>query len=82
MKIKVFFSTSDVFPISVRLQSQDTPLGGQILDIGEQRLRGAVRRLPGRGLTPVDASTPAEDAPAPAHPDVSSVLEPVQLEFR
>ena len=82
VKIKVFFSTSDVFPISVRLQSQDTPLGGQILDIGEQRLRGAVRRLPGRGLTPVDVSTPAEDAPPPAHPDVSSVLEPVQLEFR
>ena len=77
VKIKVFFSTSDVFPISVRLQSQDTPLGGQILDIGEQRLRGAVRRLPGRGLTPVDVSTPA-----PAHPDVNSVLEPVQLEFR
>ena len=59
VKIKVFFSTSDVFPISVRLQSQDTPLGGQILDIGEQRLRGAVRRLLGRGLTPVDVSIPA-----------------------
>ena len=66
----------------MRIRSDSTPEGSRILDIGEDRLRGLVRRLPGRGLTPVEASTPAENAQAPAHPDVSAVLEPIQLELR
>ena len=67
----------------LRLRSQDTPEGNRILDIGEERLRGVVIRLAGRGLTPVDASTPAEEnVETPAHPDVSAVLQPIQLGFR
>ena len=69
---------------SVRIRSEDTPNGARVLDIGEDRLRGIVTRLRGRGLTPVEASTPS-DQPGPLpppHPDVSAVLEPTQLPFR
>ena len=67
----------------LRLRSQDTPEGSRILDIGEERLRSVVTRLAGRGLTPVDASTPAaENIGSPLHPDISAVLQPVQLGFR
>ena len=69
-------------PRPLRLRSEDTPEGSRILDIGEDRLRSVVTRLAGRGLTPVDASTPAAESESPAHPDVSAVLQPVQLGFR
>ena len=68
---------------SVRIRSEDTPRGAHILDLGEDRLRGIVTRLRGRGLTPVEASTPGdEQGPPPPPPDVSAVLEPSQLQFR
>ena len=70
---------------SVRIQSEDTPTGAHILDISEERLRGIVTRLRGRGLTPANSSTPSDQAgppPPPPNPDVSSVLEPTQLPLR
>ena len=68
--------------IPVRIRSDSTPDGSRIRDIGEERLRGIVTRLPGRGLTPADSSTPSENAPPPVNPDVSAVLLPIQLELR
>ena len=68
---------------SVRIRSEDTPRGVHILDLGEDRLHGIVTRLRGRGLTPVESSTPGdEQGPPPPPPDVSAVLEPSQLQFR
>ena len=68
---------------SVRIRSEDTPRGAHILDLGEDRLHGIVTRLRGRGLTPVESSTPGdEQGPPPPPPDVSAVLEPTQLLFR
>ena len=68
---------------SVRIRSEDTPRGAHILDLGEDRLHGIVTRLRGRGLTPVESSTPGdEQGPPPPPPDVSAVLEPSQLQFR
>ena len=78
----VVFNSKMIFSIAVRVASEDTPDGGRMLDIDRTRLRSLVRRLPGRGLTPIEVSTPAEENnPAPQHPDISAVLEPVQLQL-
>ena len=58
---------------------------GQIQDLNTRQMTGVVRRLEGRGMTPVESSTPAEGAAGslPPHPDTSAVLPPqARLEFR
>ena len=61
---------------SVRIQSEDTPTGAHILDISEERLRGIVTRLRGRGQTPANFSTPSDQAgpPPPPNPGALSAV--------
>ena len=69
----------------VRVSQSDTPAHGQFQDLNTRQMTGVVRRLEGRGITPVESSTPAEGAAGslPPHPDTSAVLPPqARLEFR
>ena len=63
----------------MRLSSQDTPVGGRMMDVGPGQLQGVVRRLDGPGLTPY-MSTPVDaNPPRPPEPDVTAVIQPTSL---
>ena len=67
------------------MSQSDAPEDGQILDLNTRQMTSVVRRLEGRGITPVESSTPAEGAAGtlPPHPDTSAVLPPMaRLDFR